>query len=119
MKRTAVLGLWLLAIAGCTTTDEIIIDERGVNMTAYEQDLAECRTYSEEVRTGEKAARGATSGAVVGGLIGAAVGNSRDAQRGAGAGAVTGGAKGVSQGAREEVQVVKQCLRGRGYRVLN
>ena len=109
----------LLTIAGCTTTDEIIIDEKGVNMTTYEQDLAECRSYSEGVKTGEKAARGTASGAVVGGLIGAAVGNSRDAQRGAGAGAVTGGAKGVSQGARDEVRVVKQCLRGRGYRVLN
>ena len=113
------LAISVLTLSACTTTDEIIIDRKGVNMTAYEQDLAECRTYSEEVRTGEKAARGAASGAVVGGLIGAAVGNSRDAQRGAGAGAVTGGAKGVSQGEREEVQVVKQCLRGRGYRVLN
>ena len=119
MKRTDALCLSLLVVAGCTTTDEIIIDKRGVNMTAYEQDLDECRGYSEEVKTGEKAARGAAAGAVVGGLIGAAVGNSRDAQRGAGVGAVTGGAQGVSRGARQEVQVVKQCLRGRGYRVLN
>ncbi len=119
MQRVAVISLALVMLGGCTTTDEIIIDKKGVNMAAYEQDLAQCRTYSEEVRTGEKAARGAASGAVVGGRIGAAVGNSRDAQRGAGAGAVTGGAKGASQGEREEVQVVKQCLRGRGYRVLN
>lgn len=111
--------LLLFPLVSCTTTDEIIIDEKGVNMAAYEQDLAQCRAYSEQVLTGEKAAKGAVSGAVVGGLIGAAVGNSRDAQRAAGAGAVTGGAKGVSQGARDEVQVVKQCLRGRGYRVLN
>ena len=119
MRRVALIGTGLLILSGCTTTDEIIIDKKGVNMTAYEQDLAECQSYSEEVRTGEKAARGAASGAVVGGLIGAAVGNSRDVQRGAGAGAVTGGAKGVSQGERDKVQVVKQCLRGRGYRVLN
>jgi outer membrane lipoprotein SlyB len=119
MQRVTIAVLALAVFGGCTTTDEIIIDKKGVNMAAYEQDLAECRVYSEEVKTGEKAARGAASGAVVGGLIGAAVGNSRDAQRGAGAGAVTGGAKGVSQGERQEVQVVKQCLRGRGYRVLN
>lgn len=114
------LALTLATVAACTTTDEIIIDEKGVNMVAYEQDLAECREYSQQVQKGEKAARGAASGAVVGGLIGAIGGDSRSAAaRGAGVGAVSGGAKGVSQGEREEVQVVKQCLRGRGYRVLN
>ena len=116
--RLAML-LLALCLAGCTTTDEIIIDRKGVDPARYEQDLAECRTYSEEVKTGEKAARGAASGAVVGGLIGAAVGNSSDAQRGAGAGAITGGARGLSEGERDQVEVVKQCLRGRGYRVLN
>jgi len=119
MQRAAFTVIGLFLLSACTTTDEIIIDKKGVSMAAYEQDLAECQSYSEEVRTGEKAARGAASGAVVGGLIGAAVGDSRDVQRGAGAGAVTGGAKGIAQGERDEVQVVKQCLRGRGYRVLN
>lgn len=113
------LVLLPLVLAACTTTDEVIIDRKGVNPAAYEQDLAECREYSDEVKTGEKAAKGAASGAVVGGLIGAAVGNSRDAQRGAGAGAVTGGARGVAEGERDQQQVVKNCLRGRGYRVLN
>ena len=32
---------------------------------------------------------------------------------------VTGGAKGLSQGEQTEVRVVKRCLAGRGYRVLN
>lgn len=113
----AATGLFLLA--ACTTTDEIIIDRKGVNMATYEQDLAECRVYADEVKTGEKAARGAASGAVVGGLIGAVTGGSSGAARGAGVGAVGGGAKGVSEGDRSEVQVVKRCLGGRGYRVLN
>ena len=118
--RGVVPAVLLVAIcAGCTSTDEVIIDPKGVNMAQYEQDLAECRGYASAVRTGEKAVRGAASGAVVGGLIGAAVGNSDDARSGAGVGAVTGGAKGVSQGEREKVAVVKRCLRGRGYRVLN
>lgn len=108
-----------LLVAACTTTDEIIIDRKGVDEARYQADLAECRSYADEVRTGEKAVKGAASGAVVGGLLGAAVGNSDDAKRGAGAGAVTGAAKGVSSGERDKVKVVKQCLRGRGYRVLN
>jgi outer membrane lipoprotein SlyB len=108
-----------LVIVGCTTTDEIIIDQQGVDMTRYQSDLEQCQVYSEQVKTGEKAVRGAASGAVVGGLIGAAVGDSRNAQEGAGVGAISGGAKGASQGAQSEIQVVKNCLRGRGYRILN
>ena len=119
MIRHSSVLLAATLVAACTTTDEIIIDKKGVNMARYEEDLADCQQYSEEVRTGEKAARGTASGAVTGGLIGAAVGNSRDVQRGAGAGAVVGGSRGIRRGAEEEVRVVKQCLRGRGYRVLN
>jgi outer membrane lipoprotein SlyB len=111
--------LVLLVATACTTTDEIIIDTKGVNMASYDTDLAECREYSDQVAVGEKAAKGAASGAVVGGAIGAIVGNSSDAARGAGVGAVTGGAKGVSRGEQDKVRVVKNCLRGRGYRVLN
>lgn len=116
MKRYLLLITMLGLVAGCTTTDEIIIDRQGVDMSRYEQDLAECRSYATEVQTGKKVATGAASGAVVGGMIGAITG---DAGKSAGVGAVTGGAKGASEGARDEVQVVKRCLRGRGYKVLN
>ncbi|MHA7817461.1 MAG: YMGG-like glycine zipper-containing protein [Pseudohaliea sp.] len=118
-KRAVVLAAGLV-LAGCTTTKEIIIDEQGVDMARYRQDLAECRAYAEQVRTGEKTARGAASGAAIGGAIGAITGGSREsAARGAGVGAVSGAAKGASRGEQEAVRVVKQCLRGRGYRVLN
>jgi len=109
----------LLALTACTTTDEIIIDEKGVDMNAYRRDLAECQSYAAGVKTEEKAARGAGSGAVVGGLVGAITGGAEGAAKGAGVGAVTGGARGVDEGERTEVQVVKRCLSGRGYRVLN
>jgi outer membrane lipoprotein SlyB len=116
MKRYLALVAIASLFAGCTTTDEIIIDKKGVDMARYEQNLAECRVYAEEVQTGKKAATGAASGAVVGGLIGAITG---DAGKAAGVGAVAGGARGVGEGSRDEVQVVKRCLRGRGYKVLN
>lgn len=119
MKYPATVFLAMLALTACTTTDEIIIDQKGVDMAAYQADLAECRTYSDAVKTGEKAGVGAASGAVVGGLIGAITGGTEGAARGAGVGAVGGGAKGAIQGTETEVQVVKNCLRGRGYRVLN
>jgi outer membrane lipoprotein SlyB len=116
MRVHLVLISVIALLAACTTTDEIIIDKQGVDMSRYDQDLAECRSYATEVQTGKKVAKGAASGAVVGGLIGAITG---DAGKSAGVGAVGGGAKGASQGEQEEVQVVKRCLRGRGYKVLN
>lgn len=109
----------LLSVVACTTTHEIIIDRKGVNMAGYEADLAECRVYSSEVASGEKAVKGAASGAVVGGAVGAIIGGGSDAARGAGVGAITGGARGISQGEQDKLRVVKNCLRGRGYRVLN
>lgn len=119
IRGVAVTAVPLLLLA-CTTTDEIIIDKKGVNMSAYAADKAECETYSDEVRTGEKVARGAGSGAVLGGVVGVITGDSSEAAvQGAGVGAVTGGTRGAIEGNRSEVQVVKRCLRGRGYRVLN
>lgn len=108
----------LLLAAACTTTDEIIIDERRSNMSNYDRDLAECQAYSEQVPVMEKGARGAGSGAVIGGAIGG-VSDRHDAGEGAAIGAITGGAAGVHRGEEEKMQVVKRCLRGRGYAVLN
>ena len=89
-------------------------------MAKYAIDKAECQQYAAEVKQGEKVARGAIGGAVVGGAIGAIVNRgSNSAERGAGAGAVTGGVRGTLEGIREQEKVVTQCLRGRGYRVLN
>jgi len=119
MKYISVIAVTFLALAGCTTTDEIIIDEKSVDMNVYRQDLAECRSYASKVKTGEKTAKGAASGAVVGGLTGAIFGGSSGAATGAGVGAVGGGVKGADEGERTEVDVVKRCLGGRGYRLLN
>jgi outer membrane lipoprotein SlyB len=55
----------------------------------------------------------------VGGLIGAITGGSSGAAQGAGIGAVGGGARGAIEGEETEVQVVKRCLSGRGYQLLN
>ena len=119
MKRQIAIAAIVWVMTGCTTTDEIIIDRKGVDASSYENDLAECRSYASGVKTGEKTAKGAASGAVVGGLIGGITGGGSGAAQGAGIGAVGGGARGASEGEETEVQVVKRCLSGRGYRVLN
>ena len=115
------LGLWLPGCAGNRPfVDEPIIDRKGVDISRYYVDKAECEVYADEVRSGEKIARGAVGGAVVGGAIGAIIDREpNSAERGAGVGAVTGGVRGAQEGIRETERVVKHCLRGRGYKVLN
>ena len=51
---------------------------------------------------------GAATGAVFG-----------EAGKGAGVGAIGGAAKSARRGDEEKHRVVKNCLRGRGYKVLN
>ena len=123
MRKFSLLMVIML-LTGCATSDPFvdapIIDRKGVDMAKYASDKAECEQYAAEVNRGEKIARGAIGGAVIGGAIGA-IANRRSnaAERGAGVGAVAGGVGGAREGSREAEQVVKQCLRGRGYRVLN
>tara|TARA_R110002095_G_scaffold59540_1_gene51003 strand:- start:192 stop:551 length:360 start_codon:yes stop_codon:yes gene_type:complete len=119
MKQSITAISLLALLSACTSSKEIIIDRKGVDMNQYYADLDECRGYSSEVKTTEKGTRGAVSGAVVGGAVGAILNGSDGAARGAGVGAVTGGAKGLSKGESDKINVVKRCLSGRGYHVLN
>ena len=117
----------LFLLGGCSSpggssygdSSGIIIDRQGVDMSRYYSDLSDCQRYAEEVPVAQRTATSTAGGAVVGGVIGAVVGDSDTAKRGAGVGVVTGAIRGVSSGTREKEQVVKNCLRGRGYRVLN
>jgi hypothetical protein len=104
-------------VTGCSSSTAPIIDTKGVDLAQYQQDLAECEAYKDQVNTGEGVAKGTAGGAAVGGAIGAIAGGS--AARGAGIGAVSGGAESARIADREKADVVKNCLRGRGYRVLN
>lgn len=124
MYRLSIFGLFALTITGCKTTDDIlgnqpIVDMQGVNVIAYESDLSDCQLYADEVQVGRQTAVGTVAGAAVGSVFGAIIGDSSTAQRGAGVGAVTGGMRGVGSGLSEREQVIRRCLMGRGYRVLN
>ncbi|WP_163931999.1 glycine zipper domain-containing protein [Paraferrimonas sp. SM1919] len=117
MKLLLILTL-LSTITGCAR-ERYIVDTKGKNMESYQQDLAECKSYTEQIDTSADAASDAASGAVVGALIGAIVGGERGAVRGAGVGAVSGGTRGAVKAEREKDKVVKNCLRNRGYTILN
>ena len=118
IKRVCCLIL-IGGLAACASKNAIV-DTKGVDQAQYEQDYRECESYAEQVSTGEAAAKSAGLGAVVSGAITAVLGGDSSAiARSAGAGAVGGGAGGALQGESEKGQVLRNCLRGRGYRVLN
>jgi outer membrane lipoprotein SlyB len=113
-----VLSAGIILLAGCSANSQPIIDTKGVNMTVYEEDLAECKTYSEQVNVGEGMGKSAGVGAATGGAVGA-IAKDGNIGRGAGIGAVLGASRGGVKAAGDKERVVKQCLRGRGYKVLN
>ena len=120
MKRISLfVGITIVTfITGCAAhSSKPVIDPAGVDMAQYETDVVECEQISTQVE--QKAGESAAEGALVGGLIGAIVGGSDSALSGAGVGAVAGGAGGSADTQREKSTVVKNCLRNRGYKVLN
>jgi hypothetical protein len=106
----------LMLLAACSAHPDPIIDERGVNMVNYQADLQECESYADPISVGEGAAKGAAGGAAVGAATGAISG---DVYSGAGYGAIFGATRYGNEADREKRMVVKRCLMGRGYRVLN
>ena len=115
MKTLTVVVL-LLALTSCASYRPVI-DTRGVDMNSYEADLAQCQQYAKQVAgVGTGAAMGAAGGAVLSyALTRILGGNTNDALK---AGALLGGVGGAAQGGQSEMNVIKRCLAGRGYSVL-
>jgi len=120
IKPAAVLTLAAITLlGGCAHPrhSDVIIDPQGVDMAQYERDFGECRQLSMQVR--RKGGAGAVGGAVVGGALGGIGGQQGGTERGAKAGAVLGGVRGAAATRHERRVVLKNCLRHRGYTVLN
>ncbi|WGL16885.1 glycine zipper family protein [Microbulbifer bruguierae] len=128
-KLLAAVGLSAATVLGCAYQPEqvpgaggIVIDTYGVNMRQYQLDLADCRGLATAARydAGRRGVVRAAGGALLGGALGAIIGDtSSAAAAGAGAGALLGGVSGVGSAHTEERYITRNCLRGRGYRVLN
>ena len=128
MKHLPYLLCFFL-LSGCiaTQSDSIfnpgsgkpIVDTKGVNMAQYELDLEECSTFSEDISTGKSIAKGVITGAAVGAVIEAIADNARSRRDAIEVGAVTGGTQSGIRAVQEKEQIVRRCLRGRGYKVLN
>ncbi|WP_372872964.1 glycine zipper family protein [Shewanella sp.] len=109
----------------------IIVDRNGVDEKEYLYDMHQCTELSNQVQQ-QQASGGMVSGAVKGAAVGAAAGaisggsGSDGAKMGAGIG-VTGGflkrnaekQQNANAAADEKKMVLRNCMTGRGYRVLN
>ncbi len=121
-KTYAALALCGLAV-GCAHAYQPVVDMKGVDPYRYEQDLAECRRYAEQVSplqdAGLSALIGAAGGAALGAASGAAFGSpATGAAAGAALGGVGGAGYGGLSGADRQKSIINNCLHGRGYRVL-
>ena len=121
MRRltATLLTLALATAAGCVGNPMPIIDMQGVDREAFEEDLAECEAYSDEVQMGKGIAKGTGLGAAIGAATGAIGGDSTDVAEGAAYGGLWGGTESGLDADREKRDVIKRCMAGRGYRVLN
>lgn len=93
-----------------------------VGANTYNQDLAECQSYANQVSPVQDAAVGAVGGAAGGAALGAISGAlfkgvsvGKGAAIGAAAGGVLGLAGGAYTGTQNQKEVLNNCMRGRGY----
>lgn len=115
MKTALILSVALLA--GCASYRPIV-DTRGVDMNRYETDLAGCQQYADQVSPAGHALVGAAAGAGLAAILAAVSGGRIDSGSSARMSGVLGAAAGGGHGAEAQVNVIRNCMRGRGYSVL-
>jgi hypothetical protein len=115
------LAAVLLLLAGCAgpAQERVIVDTKGVDPERYRVDLEECAEYAGLVDVRGQVVTGAAGGAVLYGVLGAILDDGDTAKRTAGAGGLLGGVRGGVRATREQNRILRNCLRGRGYSVLN
>jgi hypothetical protein len=118
MKTKITASILVLAMLSGCAGYRPVVDTRGVDMNAYNADLKDCQGFAEQRDAGTAAAGGAAAGAIFGALLGAAIGGRAGAGMGAKIGVVQGVGTGAAYGAGSQVAIVKNCMAGRGYRVL-
>jgi len=125
MKRFAVALVLLTAgqaaVAEAQTYQPYQPYQAGVTRN-YQQDLAECQAYANQVSPVQDAAVGAVGGAALGAGLGALTGaafKGVSVGEGAAYGAIGGGVLGLAGGAytghQNQRDVLNNCMRGRGY----
>jgi outer membrane lipoprotein SlyB len=120
MKRILLVAAFTLLSQAAFAQTYQPYQQAGAN--TYNQDLAECQAYANQVSPVQDAAVGAIGGAAGGAALGALSGAlfkgvsvGEGAAVGAAAGGVLGLAGGAYTGTQNQKQVLNNCMRGRGY----
>jgi uncharacterized protein YcfJ len=110
--------LLIVLLTSCAgSTYRPIVDTQGIDFNRYESDLKQCQQFSTQTNDATtSAAVGATAGAVLGSVMAGVIGGDRSATAKMVAieGAIVGGASGETN----QRNIIRRCLSGRGYRVL-
>jgi len=121
MRGIGLVGSLILLLSACASKP--IIDTKGVDMVQYQADLEDCVLVAEQVQTGNTIAKSAGAGAAAGAALGVVTsvitGDVSAIGYSAAYGGVGGGTAGAFEADNEKAQVIKNCLRNRGYAVLN
>ena len=121
MRKTLTILIAITATAiltSCAAHPDPIIDTKGIDPDRLARDWDECEAFTHEIDVSTGVAKGAALGGAVGAATGA-VSNRREVDEAAGIGAIYGGTRSGLEADREKQKVFKNCMRGRGYRVLN
>ena len=127
MQRMKKLFLYLnlFFVIGCAQTDLsdrndiAIIDTRGVDESVFKKDYSECSDFAKNIDLTERTLKqGAVAGAT-GAAVGAIIGGEEAAKKIGGSAAVLNAVEANLDGRNEQAKIIKNCLRGRGYKVLN
>ncbi|GIR41644.1 MAG: hypothetical protein CM15mP51_24240 [Porticoccaceae bacterium] len=119
------LYLNLCFVIGCAQTDLsdrndiAIIDTRGVDESVFKKDYSECSDFAKNIDLTERTLKqGAVAGAT-GAAVGAIIGGEEAAKKIGGSAAVLNAVEANLDSRNEQAKIIKNCLRGRGYKVLN
>lgn len=113
-KISPLIAATLLA-SGCATYRPIT-DMAGVDPARHEADLAQCQQYATQVDPGASAVASAAAGAILGGVLAAILGDHIGMS--AAASGLISGTVGAAAGGETQKNIIRRCMSGRGYRVL-
>jgi outer membrane lipoprotein SlyB len=96
-----------------------IVDLKNVDGIKFETDLQECQAYAgQTIGTIESAGVGAIAGATLGVVAAVVSGGRGERASTANLGTLAGAVSGASQGEANQRNIIRRCMSGRGYSVL-
>ena len=115
----------LCFVIGCAQTDLsdrndiAIIDTRGVDESVFKKDYSECSDFAKNIDLTERTLKQGAVAVATGAAVGAIIGGEEAAKKIGGSAAVLNAVEANLAGRNEQAKIIKNCLRGRGYKVLN